>query len=93
MINYDLPTEANEYVHRIGRTGRIGHVGESTSFVDPDDSAWRPTLRPTDAADAFVVELGVRQSGEPCTFHRGVDGRVRAVTLGPMSLGRLEPVD
>ena len=63
------------------------------TFVDPDDSAWRPTLSPTDAAEAFVVELGVRQSGEPCTFHRGVDGRVRAVTLGPMSLGRLEPVE
>jgi CubicO group peptidase (beta-lactamase class C family) len=63
------------------------------TFVDPDDSAWRPTLRPADAADAFVVELGVRESGEPCTFHRGADGRVRAVTLGSASLARLEPVE
>lgn len=32
VINYDLPSEIDEYVHRIGRTGRIGHQGKATSF-------------------------------------------------------------
>jgi CubicO group peptidase (beta-lactamase class C family) len=63
------------------------------TFVDPDYPKERSTLRATDGADAFVVELGVRESGEPCTFHRGADGRVRAVMLGSASLARLEPVE
>lgn len=35
VINYDLPESIDEYVHRIGRTGRVGNVGKSTSFFDP----------------------------------------------------------
>lgn len=27
VINYDLPNDADEYVHRIGRTGRVGNIG------------------------------------------------------------------
>ena len=32
VINYDLPGDIDDYVHRIGRTGRAGNVGKSTSF-------------------------------------------------------------
>ncbi|XP_053203204.1 ATP-dependent RNA helicase vasa-like [Panonychus citri] len=35
VINYDLPKEIDDYVHRIGRTGRVGNKGRSTSFYDP----------------------------------------------------------
>ena len=36
VINYDLPlNDFNEYVHRIGRTGRIGNSGLATSFFNP----------------------------------------------------------
>ncbi|XP_069780496.1 probable ATP-dependent RNA helicase DDX4 isoform X2 [Narcine bancroftii] len=34
VINFDLPSTINEYVHRIGRTGRCGHVGKAISFFD-----------------------------------------------------------
>lgn len=33
VINYDLPERAEDYVHRIGRTGRAGHLGKSISFL------------------------------------------------------------
>jgi len=33
VINFDLPTGGDDYVHRIGRTGRIGNKGVATSFV------------------------------------------------------------
>ncbi|MFA6410817.1 MAG: DEAD/DEAH box helicase [Candidatus Buchananbacteria bacterium] len=36
VINYDLPEQANDYVHRIGRTGRASHVGHAISFATPD---------------------------------------------------------
>lgn len=37
VINYDLPDQADDYVHRIGRTGRAGLSGEAISFVSKDD--------------------------------------------------------
>merc|ERR1712192_29930 len=32
----DIPDDVDEYVHRIGRTGRVGNLGKATSFVDPE---------------------------------------------------------
>ena len=32
VINYDMPSEIDDYVHRIGRTGRVGNLGMSTAF-------------------------------------------------------------
>lgn len=37
VINYDLPHNAEDYVHRIGRTGRAGASGEAINFCSPDD--------------------------------------------------------
>jgi len=37
VINYDLPRVAEDYIHRIGRTGRGGASGIAISFVGPDD--------------------------------------------------------
>ncbi|MFO0937628.1 MAG: DEAD/DEAH box helicase [Gemmataceae bacterium] len=36
VINYDLPTDIENYVHRIGRTGRIGKDGVAIAFVTPE---------------------------------------------------------
>ena len=35
VINYDIPTDTESYVHRIGRTGRAGRKGDSIAFVTP----------------------------------------------------------
>ncbi|MGH8672621.1 MAG: DEAD/DEAH box helicase [Burkholderiales bacterium] len=37
VINYDLPRVAEDYVHRIGRTGRAGASGVAISFASPDE--------------------------------------------------------
>ena len=34
VINFDLPSDIEEYVHRIGRTGRMGNLGVATSFFN-----------------------------------------------------------
>ncbi|CAK7013179.1 MAG: ATP-dependent RNA helicase RhlE [Paraeggerthella hongkongensis] len=36
VVNYDLPTQPEDYVHRIGRTGRAGAAGYAVSFVSPE---------------------------------------------------------
>ena len=37
VVNYDFPMHAEDYVHRIGRTGRANAVGDAISFVTPED--------------------------------------------------------
>jgi ATP-dependent RNA helicase RhlE len=39
VVNYDLPNVYEDYVHRIGRTGRAGSDGQAVSFVTSDDAA------------------------------------------------------
>jgi ATP-dependent RNA helicase RhlE len=39
VINYDLPENAEDYVHRIGRTGRAGMSGKAISFATPDQGS------------------------------------------------------
>ncbi|XP_078147109.1 putative ATP-dependent RNA helicase DDX4 [Centroberyx gerrardi] len=36
VVNFDLPNNIDEYVHRIGRTGRCGNTGRAVSFYDPE---------------------------------------------------------
>ena len=44
VINYTLPEEAEDYVHRIGRTGRAGAIGTSISFACEEDSFLLPSI-------------------------------------------------
>ena len=37
VVNFDMPTNLEDYVHRIGRTGRAGEKGESHSFLHPSN--------------------------------------------------------
>ena len=44
VVNYQLPEEAEDYVHRIGRTGRAGASGVAISFVSEDDAFNLPAI-------------------------------------------------
>ncbi|MDX5336702.1 MAG: DEAD/DEAH box helicase [Marinobacter sp.] len=44
VFNYNLPENAEDYVHRIGRTGRAGKTGVSVSFAGEDDSFALPEI-------------------------------------------------
>jgi superfamily II DNA/RNA helicase len=45
VINFDMARDVETYVHRIGRTGRAGEIGESITFWNPDyDKACSPAL-------------------------------------------------
>ncbi|KAL7496615.1 hypothetical protein ACHAWT_009291 [Skeletonema menzelii] len=45
VVNYDLPTNIDDYVHRIGRTGRAGNTGAALSFVNERNSGVVRELR------------------------------------------------
>jgi ATP-dependent RNA helicase DDX3X len=45
VVNFDLPTNIDDYVHRIGRTGRAGNTGAALSFVNEKNSGVIRELR------------------------------------------------
>lgn len=72
VVNYELPKEIGEYVHRIGRTGRCGNRGKATSFFDPESDV-DSTVKP-----ALVKILSDAQQEVP-DFLQGDGGAVSAV--------------
>jgi ATP-dependent RNA helicase DeaD len=57
VVNYDIPTDTESYVHRIGRTGRAGRSGDAISFVTPRE---RHLLK--------AIEKATRQSLTPMSL-------------------------
>ena len=64
VVNYDLPHVAEDYVHRIGRTGRAGAEGEAVSLVTQDD---RPLMKAIEKLMNRSVEERVIAGFEPGT--------------------------
>ena len=44
VFNYDVPTHAEDYIHRIGRTGRAGHRGRAVMLVAPEDAKYLASI-------------------------------------------------
>jgi ATP-dependent RNA helicase RhlE len=44
VVNYDVPGQAEDYVHRIGRTGRAAQTGDAFTFMAPDEIAMVRTI-------------------------------------------------
>ena len=64
VVNYDLPHVAEDYVHRIGRTGRAGVEGEAVSLVSHED---RPLLAAIERLMNRKIESRVIAGFEPGT--------------------------
>ena len=63
VVNYDFPMHPEDYVHRIGRTGRAHAVGDAISFVTGDDHG---ALR---ALERFIGRGIVRKRAEGFDYH------------------------
>ncbi len=82
VINYDLPMEAETYVHRIGRTGRAGMDGNAISFCCAEDRALLRSIErlldepvPAEMEHPFHCELAFRSNQPaPKNFGRNQNG-------------------
>jgi superfamily II DNA/RNA helicase len=82
VINYDLPRNAEDYVHRIGRTGRAGASGEAIALYTPDEERYlldiekltrRPVPRGKLDVPAELVARSHGRGGEPAGRGRDRD--------------------
>jgi ATP-dependent RNA helicase DeaD len=71
IINYDLPLDSENYVHRIGRTGRMGKNGVAIAFVTPDQGQQLTDIEllinkeiPQDRHEAYAEFRPVRKEPE-----------------------------
>jgi len=63
VVNYDFPMHSEDYVHRIGRTGRANAIGDAISFVTPEDHG---ELR---ALERFIGRGIVRKRAEGFNYN------------------------
>ncbi|RXZ41176.1 DEAD/DEAH box helicase, partial [Agromyces binzhouensis] len=57
VVNYDIPTDPEPYVHRIGRTGRAGRTGDAISFVTPRERGLLARIEKTTKQRMTPMEL------------------------------------
>eukprot|EP01063_Lacrimia_lanifica_P028841 TRINITY_DN428_c0_g1_i1.p2 TRINITY_DN428_c0_g1~~TRINITY_DN428_c0_g1_i1.p2 ORF type:complete len:498 (+),score=231.45 TRINITY_DN428_c0_g1_i1:40-1494(+) len=67
VINYDFPDQLEDYVHRIGRTGRAGDIGDAYSFFTPNNVALAQGLleileKANQPVDDFLRQLAQQSS-------------------------------
>jgi ATP-dependent RNA helicase RhlE len=85
VVNYDFPMHSEDYVHRIGRTGRAHAIGDAISFVTPEDQG------PLRSLERFIGRGIVRKKAEgfdynqaaPPRDERGRGARVPQRNTGP----------
>ncbi|WP_034335028.1 DEAD/DEAH box helicase [Conchiformibius kuhniae] len=67
VINYELPSQAEDYVHRIGRTGRAGADGVAISLMDADEQKMFEAVKALTNADLPVSRIeGFEPKWQPC---------------------------
>lgn len=70
VLNYDLPDDPGDYVHRIGRTARAGGAGHAISFATPDQ---RRDLRDIERLIKVVLPLSKLPELPPARFSPKID--------------------
>jgi superfamily II DNA/RNA helicase len=78
VINYDLPRNAEDYVHRIGRTGRAGASGEAIALFAPEEERYLLDIEKLIKTKIPRGELELPRSiarRRPVGGHHGTPGR------------------
>jgi superfamily II DNA/RNA helicase len=89
VVNFDLPTVAEDYVHRIGRTGRAGAEGEAISLVCADEvellralEKLIGTVLPREEEPGFEADHRVPSTGTPVVAAPAARGTAKTARSG-----------
>src|SRR5437764_2744701 len=85
VVNYDFPMHSEDYVHRIGRTGRAHAIGDAISFVTPEDQAALRSL------ERFIGRGIVRKKAEGFDYNQAAPPREERGRGARGSQRKIEP--
>ncbi len=84
VVNYELPNVPEDYVHRIGRTGRAGMEGEAVSLVSPDENGNLRDIEkllgrkiPREHVEGFDQDAAAKPNVRHSTSDKAVEQRKR----------------
>ncbi len=80
VVNFDIPTDTESYVHRVGRTGRAGRTGTGITLVLPSER-----LRVGRMAQRLGVDALCARTGQPILPARGSDRPANGRRPGPQA--------
>ena len=79
VINYDLPDVAENYVHRVGRTGRGTHKGQAISFCSPEERPMLDEIETYLTQPIRIMEVSKREYAETIELTEDVPNKWKAV--------------
>ena len=85
VVNYDFPMHSEDYVHRIGRTGRAHAIGDAISFITPEDQG---SLR---SLERFIGRGIVRKKAEGFDYNQAAPPRDEQRRGARVSQRKIEP--
>jgi len=85
VVNYDFPMHSEDYVHRIGRTGRALAIGDAISFITPEDQG---SLR---SLERFIGRGIVRKKAEGFDYNQAAPPRDERGRGAPVPQRKIEP--
>ncbi|MGO1069432.1 DEAD/DEAH box helicase [Lysobacter sp. CA199] len=91
VINFDLPMVAEDYVHRIGRTGRNGLTGEALSLVSPDEGGLLRQIQRILKDDIEMVSVAGFEPSRPIRMGSDAPGARRPGGPGGNNRGNNAP--
>ncbi|MGO4774226.1 DEAD/DEAH box helicase [Lysobacter sp. 2RAB21] len=91
VINFDLPMVAEDYVHRIGRTGRNGLTGEALSLVSPDEGGLLRQIQRILKDDIEMVTVAGFEPSRPIRMGSDAPGARRPGAPGGNNRGNNAP--
>lgn len=104
VVNFDLPSHAEDYVHRIGRTGRAGREGTAISIATPADDKYlsaienlvKQSLPRASAPEGFRLSDAAQKPPRPASERgnsRGAPTRTRSRRSSPREESVKDPVE
>ncbi len=87
VINYDLPNAVDSYVHRIGRTGRMGSKGLAWSLVSSDELGMISLLRNVHSLELTEMEIPEVKDKNNQLFQKKKDWNEHSDLFGMVSIG------
>eukprot|EP01118_Nematostelium_gracile_P003346 TRINITY_DN1382_c0_g1_i5.p1 TRINITY_DN1382_c0_g1~~TRINITY_DN1382_c0_g1_i5.p1 ORF type:complete len:778 (-),score=267.91 TRINITY_DN1382_c0_g1_i5:39-2372(-) len=82
VINYDCPNHIEDYVHRVGRTGRAGQQGVAYTFIQPDQDELAPSLIKQLEAAEYDIPPSLQKLAEAYWEKKGEGKKVKVELNG-----------